>query len=568
MLRGRILIFFIFICANAIGEEIEKKEFLYTFSENGCLIEHTTKGYKKNIHHSIYFGENENVYDEKIILNRKRKNVYNEFKVSDVRSSSFYTGRKKKEIDIVNEAPISYTFSYKKEIFNSIFSPPIILHFDDTDTVIHKLKIPENHFIKYRFYGSEDNIILTIDSSETEFLIRSIKRNNNSIDCKFLYPHINYSIIPNEYKNSSFRYLGEEYRTIIDTLTPLNNDVKLLVDSLITGCDNDLCRVEKIFNYVRNTFSYIDFENGINAFIPRNSNSVYNNKYGDCKDFGNFLFSSLKYLNIKSNIALSSTLSKVEDLDFPSFSNANHVISLAIIDKDTIYLDATDEYSPFGFPSEHIQGKHVLVIDENSYIKNIKPVKGEMNRIIVKNEFSINESKTSIKTEMILKGYSKSYFSYQLKNKSKDKAYKEVSILLKALFNKEPNSVSISAMKDSMKITANYRLESKFLDYQNRSLYRTSINSSFFDLFTKIKGCGNVYYKYQNNNIKINNIYTFPYNIRGDKDVKQLSENTLSKTIKYTDRVLLMDENSFEEHTKNYNLLEKKLRKPIKYEKY
>src|SRR5690606_25072937 len=55
--------------------------------------------------------------------------------------------------------------------------------------------------------------------------------------------------------------------------------------------------------------------------------------------------------------------------DFPSLSGFNHLIAVYISEGDTVFLDATGKYQPFGLPTPMIQGKTALIgINETTHI--------------------------------------------------------------------------------------------------------------------------------------------------------------------------------------------------------
>ena len=61
--------------------------------------------------------------------------------------------------------------------------------------------------------------------------------------------------------------------------------------------------------------------------------------------------------------------------EFPAPYCANHMIATYLGEKDTIFLDATGRFYPFGMPTSMIQGKEGLIgISETEFILKKVPV--------------------------------------------------------------------------------------------------------------------------------------------------------------------------------------------------
>ena len=77
---------------------------------------------------------------------------------------------------------------------------------------------------------------------------------------------------------------------------------------------------------------------------------VARNKYGDCKALSNFMIALLKEAGIKG---YPVTIWGGEDerefvTDFPSHQS-NHIICAVPVEKDTVWLECTDQFLPAGY---------------------------------------------------------------------------------------------------------------------------------------------------------------------------------------------------------------------------
>jgi hypothetical protein len=116
------------------------------------------------------------------------------------------------------------------------------------------------------------------------------------------------------------------------------------------------------FQYVQREVKYIDIENGINAFVPRNCEIVLSRKLGDCKDMATVLVSLYRHFGFEAYFGVSRTNSKEGVFDFPSVGLANHAICVLKLNDTWIYLDATEDACLFGDPSLQILNSEVFLV--------------------------------------------------------------------------------------------------------------------------------------------------------------------------------------------------------------
>ena len=117
----------------------------------------------------------------------------------------------------------------------------------------------------------------------------------------------------------------------------------------VTGTLDDLVRItDSITSKIR----YVAIEVGIGGWQPSAAEETEACGYGDCKDMTTVLVTALR----RSGIAAFPVLVRPRyrgpiDVDFPDI-NFGHVICMAVIDADTIWIDPTcDECAPGDLPS-------------------------------------------------------------------------------------------------------------------------------------------------------------------------------------------------------------------------
>jgi hypothetical protein len=219
------------------------------------------------------------------------------------------------------------------------------------------------------------------------------------------------------------------YASLVDEIDDKDlNKVYAIADNITKGMTSQSEKAEAIFNWVQDNINYVAFEDGLGGFIPRSASSVCDKRYGDCKDMANLLFEMLNHVGIKSYRTWIGTRDRPYSyLDVPTPMVDNHMINTAIIENDTIFLDATDSYVPYGMPSAFTQTKEALLgIDKDSY-KIIKvPVQGiDKSTTNITSNLTLDDNVVKVNETRALKGYEKVDFISDYVYKKGDKTDEE-----------------------------------------------------------------------------------------------------------------------------------------------
>ncbi|HEU4634339.1 MAG TPA: DUF3857 domain-containing protein, partial [Flavisolibacter sp.] len=125
-------------------------------------------------------------------------------------------------------------------------------------------------------------------------------------------------------------------------------------------------KVEILYQFLQQNTRYISIQLGIGGWQPFEATYVSQKGYGDCKALSNYMHSLLKAAGIRSLYALI----KAGDFDhflmedFPS-NQFNHAILCVPLQKDTMWLECTDQYKSAGYMGEFTGNRKALLIDEN-----------------------------------------------------------------------------------------------------------------------------------------------------------------------------------------------------------
>jgi tetratricopeptide (TPR) repeat protein/transglutaminase-like putative cysteine protease len=163
---------------------------------------------------------------------------------------------------------------------------------------------------------------------------------------------------------SSFRSweeVGRWYETLQHEKIQPSPEVITKAQELTRGLLDDDEKLRAIYNYVSLRYRYVGISFGIGRFQPHSAGEILGNQYGDCKDKHTLLAALLKAVGIQAYPALISNVTTV-DLDVPSPSQFNHVISVVVKGGTLSWMDTTPEVAPIGYLVNTLRGKPALVI--------------------------------------------------------------------------------------------------------------------------------------------------------------------------------------------------------------
>jgi len=99
----------------------------------------------------------------------------------------------------------------------------------------------------------------------------------------------------------------------------------------------------------------------LGRYQPHSSTDVLHNQYGDCKDKHTLLASLLEAEGMHASSVLINS-SRELDVDVPSPSQFDHVITMLPMGHEEIWMDTTSEVAPFRLLAYSLRKKQALVV--------------------------------------------------------------------------------------------------------------------------------------------------------------------------------------------------------------
>jgi tetratricopeptide (TPR) repeat protein len=120
-------------------------------------------------------------------------------------------------------------------------------------------------------------------------------------------------------------------------------------------------KIQTLYDYVAKNIRYVSLSFGVGRYQPHSATDVFKNQYGDCKDKHTLLAAMLQAANIPSDAVLIPFARKI-DVDVPSPSQFDHMITAVPQGANLIWMDSTAEVAPFRLLSPALRNKSALLV--------------------------------------------------------------------------------------------------------------------------------------------------------------------------------------------------------------
>ncbi len=258
-----------------------------------------------------------------------------------------------------------------------------------------------------------------------------------------LMPHITHYTVEGERKNllSNPEDLFSWYNSLIKNVNSEIEDetIAQLVNEITKDATTDIEKAKAIYYWTQDNIKYIAFEEGMDGFIPRNTDKVVNQRYGDCKDMSTCITTLLQYADVPASLCWIGTDEipySYQQLPTPSVDN--HMIAAFKLDDDYLFLDATDAYLPFGTPSSFIQGKEAMIKtgDDSFELVKVPFVEAKQNSQVEVSQLKIEGEQLTGSSIKTFNGYYKTNSNFKLAGKDETEQFDYWSAVLEKGSNK------------------------------------------------------------------------------------------------------------------------------------
>lgn len=168
------------------------------------------------------------------------------------------------------------------------------------------------------------------------------------------------------------------YHHLIRKQFESSDAIRAKVAELTEGLESEQEKIRAIYEFVVTEVRYIAWEFGVHGFKPYKASTIFDRRFGDCKDKATLICTMLDELGIDAYPVLveGTRQREIEDFTLPLVSHFNHCIayipSMENEGSAGSFVDGTAEHHPFGTLPEMDYGAKVLVVkDDGSDIVDI-----------------------------------------------------------------------------------------------------------------------------------------------------------------------------------------------------
>ena len=207
---------------------------------------------------------------------------------------------------------------------------------------------------------------------------------------------------------SSWAEFGAWQARLLRGRDALTDKVKGEVDQLVAGIDDPREKTKRVYEYMQGNTRYVSIQLGIGGYQPFSAEEVIKTGYGDCKALTNYTYSLLKHVGINSNYVVIKAGPNEDDVhtDFPN-PRFNHVILAVPFEKDTVWLECTNQIMPFNFLGDFTDNRHALLITDDGKGKIVKTPKYTAEENIQERTVSIKlneDGDAMVQSETVFRG--------------------------------------------------------------------------------------------------------------------------------------------------------------------
>ncbi|WP_439182295.1 transglutaminase-like domain-containing protein [Carboxylicivirga taeanensis] len=293
------------------------------------------------------------------------------------------------------------------------------------------------------------------------------------------------------------------YHSLAKSVDVDHSAYELTVKELTEGTQTDEEKIRNIYYWIQENIKYIAFEDGIAGFKPEAPQTVYNNRYGDCKGMAILTKSMLEVAGIDARLTWIGTSKIPYNYDLPSLAVDNHMICTAFANDKMYVLDATEKYIALNKIAERIQGKEMLIEDGDNYMRKMVPLHTADENLVARTEnITIKDHCLVGEGNIEINGETKKSILY-LSNNSKVEDKAKLYDFLSVAESTNEDLVKVNNAPDTerdkpLKIDYNFRINNKVNEFDKelfveldweKSMSRTDIEKdrlSAFDFGRKI----------------------------------------------------------------------------------
>ena len=240
----------------------------------------------------------------------------------------------------------------------------------------------------------------------------------------------NFSLVNVKGSAKDWQTMGAwQYENLVSNRDQLPEETISEVSELVKNESTLKEKSKLIYEYVQSKTRYVSVQLGIGSWMPMKAQDVDRLGYGDCKALTNYTKALLSTQGIEANYCVVYADDRRDiNSEFASMQG-NHVILNIPNENEDIWLECTNQSSPFNYIGEFTDNREVLVVKpQGGEIKRTKKYETDENLLETNAEIKLDPDlsmKTTLERSSIGLQYDWQYKIQFLDPKDQHKKYKE-----------------------------------------------------------------------------------------------------------------------------------------------
>ncbi len=208
-------------------------------------------------------------------------------------------------------------------------------------------------------------------------------------------------------------------------------------------------KAKKVYRYMQNKTRYVSIQIGIGGWRPMPALEVDQKAYGDCKALVNYTKSLMDIAGVESYYSLVyGGQNRDIDSDWVAIQG-NHAILMVPTQKDTVWLECTNQKIPFGHIAGFTDNRKVLVVKpDGSFIKRTTKYPDSINKVVTKATIKLSPDLT-LTSQVKITNCGATYDDvYTLKDLKPEKQKLYFKNYFSGINNLEVNNIELKDIKE------------------------------------------------------------------------------------------------------------------------
>lgn len=437
-------------------------EVITIFNENGNERAKRVIGYNKNEKILSFSGY---VYDAtgKQIKKLKNSEIYDQ---SAVDESTLFSDNRIKVANL-SQASYPYTIEFEYEVeYKYLYSIPGLWlgsERSSTEKVSYQLIFPADLAPRYKAFKIEtspkkekladgsESITWTLEN------VKPLKFESYGPIRSEQTPHIMAAPSKFEYEGyqgdmSTWKDYGVWQLKVNNGRDQLAESTKAKVKELVKGKTTIEEKTKVMYEFLQNKTRYVNIAEGIGGLQPFPASVVDEMGYGDCKALSNYMVTLLKEAGVKAYYTkiYAGERNREIEIDFPSHQT-NHIVVSVPNEKDTIWLECTNQINPFGYQGTFTEDRWAMMVTEEGgklvRTINYKPEQNIQSRTVEVVMDAAGNAKAKIRTTSTGIQYENDDLNWAISSSEKQKKWIQENTDIPSF---SINSFSMNEMKDKI----------------------------------------------------------------------------------------------------------------------